>query len=264
MKIWSFLETVDSILTITDSGTRGMVEMNVPITSIRSGLLDFEHEKEIPLATDHVGTACFKGQEATTRLSFMKELQASVSIARQLSLMADAPLHVEEETMIQVNGFFEDTARGVSDETPLKLWSTKTRLSDYLKTGPSICLEDRLKNTERISSGSFDESSVSSFDSRPSSAMGFSDHSSFDEIGLEDEVVARPKSLRSRPAMKRSSSYLAQTSPRIHVSEPVVDSYFDAHNEDSPSGENLGERGDVQSEKLYVPTISMCARAAVI
>ncbi|KAH8434138.1 uncharacterized protein LDX57_011776 [Aspergillus melleus] len=217
--------------------------MNVPITSIRSGLLDFEHEKEIPLATDHVGTACFKGQEATTRQSFIKELQASTSIARQLSLMADVPLHVEEETLIQVNGFYEDTARGVSDESPLKLWSTKTRLSDYLKDGPTICLESRLTSTGRVTSGSFDDSSVSSFDSRPSSAMAGSEYSSFDELDPEGVAAAHNKSIPSRPTMKRSRSYLAQPSPRIHVSEPAVESYFDEQIGDSASKDNNTEPG---------------------
>ncbi|KAI9038646.1 uncharacterized protein KD926_010590 [Aspergillus affinis] len=251
IKIWSLLETVDSVLNVTDSGTHGVVEMNVPITSIRSGLLDFEHEKEIPLATDHVGTACFKGQEATTRLSFIKELEASTSVARQLSLMADTPLHVEDETLIQVNGFFEDTARGVSDETPLKLWSTKTRLSDYLKDGPSICLEDRLTSTARIPSGSFDDSSVSSFDSRPSSAMAGPDYSSYDELDSEDITAAHTKSIPSRPTMKRSRSYLAQSSPRIHVSEPAVESYFDEQNGDSASRDNnAGLKSDTHVESV--------------
>ncbi|GAB1218513.1 hypothetical protein ATERTT37_007769 [Aspergillus terreus] len=159
MKLWTFLETVDSTLTVTDSVTNTTVEMHVPITSIRSGLLDLEHEKEVPLATDHVGTATFKGQEQTTRLSFIKELQSSVAMAVQLSTITASPLHVGRETMVQVNGFFEDTARGVSDETPLKLWSTKTPLREYLKHGPSLCLSERLKRTGAIPPGSLDESS---------------------------------------------------------------------------------------------------------
>ncbi|KAK1147005.1 hypothetical protein N8T08_002333 [Aspergillus melleus] len=157
--------------------------------------------------------------------------------------MADVPLHVEEETLIQVNGFYEDTARGVSDESPLKLWSTKTRLSDYLKDGPSICLESRLTSTGRVTSGSFDDSSVSSFDSRPSSAMAGSEYSSFDELDPEDVAAAHTKSIPSRPGMKRSRSYLAQSSPRIHVSEPAVESYFDEQIGNSASRDNNAEPG---------------------
>ncbi|KAL4896882.1 hypothetical protein BDV59DRAFT_79815 [Aspergillus ambiguus] len=233
MKIWTFLETVDSTLTVTDSITNTTVEMNVPITSIRSGLLDLEHEKEIPLATDHVGTATFKSQEQTTRLSFIRELQSSVVKAVQLSTITASPLHVGRETMVQVNGFFEDTARGVSDETPLKLWSTKTPLREYLKHGPSLCLSERLKRTGVIPPSSLDESSVSSFSSPRSSAayeeLPFELDSQFPRREIEHR---RSDSAVTRPTLRQSRSFMAPISPRIHVTEPATESYFEIPRED--------------------------------
>ncbi|GAT30206.1 hypothetical protein RIB2604_03301810 [Aspergillus luchuensis] len=170
IRLWTYLETVDSTLSIADSEAGTTIDMHVPITSIRSGILGFEHEKETPLATDHVGTASFKGQELTTRISFIDELHESVTVAIHLSKLTDAPLEVDTEVLVQVNGFFEDTARGISDETPLKLWSTKASLREYLANGPSSCLNIRLQKTAGIPASIYDDSSLSSFDSRPTSA----------------------------------------------------------------------------------------------
>ena len=210
MKIWTFLETTDSELKITDEETDSTLEIHVPITSIRSGLLDLEHEKEIPLATDHMGTAHFKGQESTTRRSFMKELRSAVSTAVKLSRSPDNQLEVEQQVKVLVNGFFEDTARGVSDETPLKLWSATPKLHDYLKKGPSACLEDRLKRIP----GSLDDSSVSSV-GRPSfSNAGDASHETHPRSPDRLPVTGRPPLVRSRSSM-------GQAAPRILITEPT-------------------------------------------
>ncbi|KAF7587154.1 hypothetical protein BBP40_007662 [Aspergillus hancockii] len=196
--------------------------------------LHLEHEKVIPLATDHMGVACFKGQEHTTRASFIKELQPLVSMAVKLARLTDAPLRVSREVMVQINGFFEDTARGVSDETPLKLWSTKAPLRDYLKSGPSICLMDRLKQTGRMSTSSFDDSSISDFDSRPSSAaIADAALAAQNSPAAQDTGVAQPGAILPRPAIRRTHSFVAPASPRIHVTEPASDSYFEIPQEET-------------------------------
>ncbi|KAE8151169.1 hypothetical protein BDV25DRAFT_139154 [Aspergillus avenaceus] len=226
IKIWTFLETVDSTLTVTDSGAASTVEMHVPITSIRSGILDLEHEKVIPLATDHMGTSRFQGHELTTRVGFIKELQPIIKTAVRLSTLPDAPLHVGREVMVQVNGFFENTARGVSDETPLKLWSTKAPLREFLSSGASVCLTDRLKETGRMSTSSFDDSSISEFDSRPSSAaLADTAFATYGQVISEGAV--QPATSPPRPSMRRSRSFSAPRSPRIHVTDAATDNYFD-------------------------------------
>ncbi|KAA8650460.1 uncharacterized protein ATNIH1004_003146 [Aspergillus tanneri] len=251
MKIWTFLETVDSTFTITDSETGTMVEMHVPITSIRSALLDFEHEKEIPLAADHVGTACFKGQESTTRVSFINELKTSVSMALHLSKITGIPLHVEKEITIQVNGFFEDTARGVRDDSPLKLWASNPHLFEYLTRGPSACLQERLK-TGKIPPGSFDDSSVSSFESRPSSARAKSVFDFPSGTKLQETGVVQTESIPSGQSVKKCSSFVAQFSPRIHITEPTVEGYFTADHKsltsDLPSQTPRHDCGDGDNE----------------
>ncbi|KAI2893518.1 hypothetical protein CBS13152_4507 [Aspergillus niger] len=232
IKLWTYLETVDSTLSIADSEAGTTIDMHVPITSIRSGILGFEHEKETPLATDHVGTAAFKGQELTTRISFIDELHESVTVAIHLSKLTDAPLDVDLEVMVQVNGFFEDTARGISDETPLTLWSTKASLREYLANGPSSCLNLRLQRTAGIPASIYDDSSISSFDSRPTSAQV---RASMDGIlHPRDASVTdanRPENVPQRPSIKKSRSFLGHISPQIHITEPAVHDYFDVQPE---------------------------------
>ncbi|KAL4893532.1 hypothetical protein BDV59DRAFT_177559 [Aspergillus ambiguus] len=150
IKLWNFLETVDSSLCVADSTTGSTVETLVPITSIRSGMFDIENENNILLATDHVGAACFKGQEQTTRMRFITELSSSITDAVHLSKISDSSLHASSEINVQVSGFFEETARGVHDKNFLKLWSTKTSLPKYLEHGPSVCLSGRLKTSSAL------------------------------------------------------------------------------------------------------------------
>ena len=140
----------------------------------------------------------------------MKELRSAIETAIKLSRSPDNQLEVEEQVKVQVNGFFEDTARGVSDETPLKLWSAAPKLHDYLKKGPSACLEDRLK---RLPS-SLDDSSVSSV-GRPSfSNAGDASHETQPRSPDRLPVTGRPPLVRSRSSMGHAA-------PRILITEPT-------------------------------------------
>lgn len=238
MKVWSFLETIDSTLHVQDPETSKYMEFHAPITSIRSGLLSIEHESEIPMATDHAGTAKFQGQD-TARIEFLHELNEAVTVAVRLSKEMDTPLRVEREVIVQVNGFFEDTALGVSDETPLKMWSTRVSLEKYLALGPSNCLRERLKRTQP---GGFDDSSVSSFDSRhsfphiipgPDDTGGGHSHEDADKPRDPHESESRP----SRPPMRHSRSFMdpSPQSPTIHITEVPMDGFFDTGSSPSES-----------------------------
>ncbi|RAK85145.1 hypothetical protein BO79DRAFT_201721 [Aspergillus costaricaensis CBS 115574] len=265
IRLWTYLETVDSTLSIADPEAGTTIDMHVPITSIRSGILGFEHEKETPLATDHVGTASFKGQELTTRISFIDELRESVTVAIRLSKLTDAPLDVDMEVLVQVNGFFEDTARGISDETPLKLWSTKASLREYLANGPSSCLNIRLQKTAGIPASIYDDSSLSSFDSRPTSAHV---RASMDGILQPRETPVaeanRPETLPHRPPLKASRSFMGHTSPQIHITEPAVNDYFDVQPEsgqdvktsDSQSQDEIGDASQSETGEGNILAIS--------
>lgn len=208
IKVWTFLETVDSTLRAVDKETGIVLEFHAPITSIRSGLLDIEHENEVPMATNHVSMAKFHNQESV-RDSFLAELGSAAAMAVELSWHRDTPLEVEKEVQVQVNGFFEDTALGVSDETPLKLWSIDVSLQEYLARGPSACLRERLLRANKIQLDSYDDSSRSSFDS-PHSSVHVVSEAAFPE-------GPRP----TRPSLHLSQSFIEGQSPRIHISAPI-------------------------------------------
>lgn len=224
MKVWSFLETVDSTMHVVDAETNNILEFHVPITSIRSGLLDIEHEKELPMATDHTGTATFHGQEST-RDRFLQELGDAVDTAVEISKREDTPLGVEQKVMVQINGFFEDTALGLSDETPLKLWSTTVSLEDYLSRGPSVCLRERLG---RVQPSGLDDSSISSFDSPRSSYIA---PSSDPHDHHHDHPDEKPRPLRSPLPYRQSFDDPSGPSPKIHITEAEREGYLN----DSPS-----------------------------
>lgn len=229
IRVWSFLETIDSTINVIDPELGSMIEFHAPITSIKSGLLDIEHENEVPMATDHVGTASFQGQESF-RDDFLRDLTDVVNKAVDLSRQTDTPLNVEQEVIIQINGFFEDTALGVSDESPLKLWSTRVTLEDYLGRGPGACLRERLK---RAQPGGLDDSSLSSFDSRHSFPTVISGPDQHPHSDYHDERFSRS----SRPPMRRSDPSFTEggaPSPKIHITEAVRDGYFDRPSSESP------------------------------
>ncbi|CAG8893388.1 unnamed protein product [Penicillium egyptiacum] len=224
MRVWSFLETVDSTMHVIDAETNNILEFHVPITSIRSGLLDIEHEEELPMATDHAGTATFHGQEST-RDRFLHELGNAVDTAVEISKREDTPLGVEQKVMVQINGFFEDTALGLSDETPLKLWSTTVSLEDYLSKGPSTCLRGRLG---RVQPSGLDDSSISSFDSPRSSYVAPVSDVHGHHRDHHDET---PRPLRAPLPYRQSFDDPSGPSPKIHITEAEREGYLN----DSPS-----------------------------
>lgn len=261
MKIWTFLETADSTIKLNDALGSSTVEVHAPITSIRSGILELEHERETPLVADHQGAACFKGQESTTRVSFLRELQSTVEMAVELSAAPEIPLDVENEVAVQINGFFEDTALGVSDETPLKLWSTKVSLKEYLKKGPGACLRERLSSNDPLQPGSRDDSSLSELDTqspiiRTTSAPGTDSRS---ETASNHTADSQSDSTASRSSIRKSKSFLPRISPRIHITEPV--DHFDSETGDpgrrkssedgslDKSDENSGSESSSKSSK---------------
>jgi Putative serine esterase (DUF676). len=236
MKVWSFLETIDSTLHVLDLDTHNVVVFHAPITSIRSGLLSIEHEIENPMATDHAGTACFQGQHSSLD-KFLVELNQTVTNAVKLSKHMDTPVNVESDVIVQVNGFFEDTALGVSDETPLKLWTARVSLEEYLAKGPSACLRARLKRSQPAG---VDDSSVSSFDSPRHSFphvipdpgdLGYQHNRDRNSHGAAHaEREERP----SRPTLPHGKSFDSVLSPTIHITVQHEQEYFEPPESPSP------------------------------
>ncbi|KAJ5876620.1 hypothetical protein N7455_000085 [Penicillium solitum] len=247
MKVWSFLETVDSTMHVVDPETNNILEFHVPITSIRSGLLNIEHELELPMATDHTGTATFHNQQST-RDRFLQELGDAVDTAVEISKREDTPLDVEQKVMVQINGFFEDTALGLSEETPLKLWSTTVSLEDYLSRGPSACLRERLG---RVQPSGLDDSSISSFDSPRSSyiAPGSDPHDHH-----HDHPDEKPRPLRAPLPYRQSFDDPSGPSPKIHITEAEREGYLnDSRSETPPPPEEQKRKSSLTKALGLIP-----------
>ncbi|KAJ5412605.1 uncharacterized protein N7487_006964 [Penicillium crustosum] len=247
MKVWSFLETVDSTMYVVDAETNNLLEFHVPITSIRSGLLNIEHEQELPMATDHAGTATFDGQEST-RDRFLQELGDAADTAVEISKREDTPLDVEKKVMVQINGFFEDTALGLSEETPLKLWSTTVSLEDYLSRGPSACLRERLG---RVQPSGLDDSSISSFDSPRSSYIT---PSSDPHDHHHDHPEEKPRALRPPLPYRQSFDDPSGPSPKIHITEAEREGYLnDSQSETPPPPEEQKRKSSLTKALGLIP-----------
>ncbi|KAF7718922.1 DUF676 domain-containing protein [Penicillium ucsense] len=271
MKVWSFLETVDSTMQVQDLYSNNFIEFHAPITSIRSGLLSIEHETEIPVGTDHAGISCFQDQEKTLE-AFLNDLKVSVETAIELSTRFDYSLHVEDEVRVQVNGFFEDVALGVSEESPLRMWTAQVSFKDYLALGPSACLKERL---ERFRPGTMDDSSLSSFDSRAIPREVFQvhpdtplDESSIDEKHSESRQDdseghrAQDYGTRSfRPSLVHSQSDESSLnpgfhSPTIHITKASTDGSLDIQPAESSLASMVrqGKRAFLARNKRTNPT----------
>lgn len=193
LKIFSFYEAVDTELLIhsPNSDAPG-TPFRAPITSIKSAILDLENEHEIPLQTDHSGTAAFQGDTAQM-FAHLKDLKSVIDEAIRFSNSKHHSLDVDENVHVEINGFYEDPSLGVSDASPLTMWSSRKRLTEFLRLGPHKTLEARLQ--EPVS----EEARA-----RRSSVIGL--------IRERPSQTNRMETIPSRPAS--SSSHRADEAPR--------------------------------------------------
>ena len=146
-KIFSFYETTDTELllsSLTDPDAQP-APFRAPITSIKSAILELENEMEISLPTNHIGTAAFQGVTEDDLRAYLKTLKNEVDASVKLAKVTDFPLKVDTEVTVEINGFYEDTALGISSTSPLTLWSSRKSYPEFLRLGPKRCLEARLQ-----------------------------------------------------------------------------------------------------------------------
>ena len=137
LRITTYYETRESDLAFNPANDITPRSYHVPIASFASAIMDMEHESEIPLSSDHVGCATFKGDEEAQQ-TFMSELEVAVRSAASLSKVADYSMDLENKVKVEVNGFFEDETSSV------KLWTARPSLAEFLKHGRKVLLEGRL------------------------------------------------------------------------------------------------------------------------
>lgn len=147
IRIWSFYETIDSLLSGSGSVEAGEVQFSAPLVSIKSAIIGVRHEVIYSsLESDHAHCASFGITNPRTLGTYLLDLAAAISKAETLSQTKHTPLKLKEKVKVEVIGFYEDPdAISKSVESDMRLYITKYHLHDFLAKGPERCLEERLR-----------------------------------------------------------------------------------------------------------------------
>ncbi|KAH0544770.1 hypothetical protein FGG08_001137 [Glutinoglossum americanum] len=140
LKVWTFYETEDTDLSIPSTSLED-VRLLAPIASIKSTILDLYNEVDYPLPTDHVGCASFSGKTTQTKEDYLHQLKEATELALRLSGVKHSELELREKVKVDIHGFY---MRGAGE--PIRLWSAHRTLQEFRQLGPSMCLEERLKD----------------------------------------------------------------------------------------------------------------------
>ncbi|KAL9616697.1 MAG: hypothetical protein Q9160_008450 [Pyrenula sp. 1 TL-2023] len=236
LKIFSFFEAVDTELLIhsPSSSIETAAPFRAPITSIRSAILDLENEHEIPLQTDHTGTAAFEGDEEPLQ-THLQDLKAVINDAIKFSNASNYELDVDENVHVEINGFFEDPSLGVSEVSPLTMWSSRKSLNEFLKIGPRKSLQARLQE--------------------PASQDARGRRGSV--IGIARERSNHTDTIPDRPPSRRSAQHVDQV-PQLQ-SRPSIQSDADLGVTDRPRGNGVEQPSPsvrIQREASFPSEIS--------
>ncbi|KAK7740988.1 hypothetical protein SLS53_005051 [Cytospora paraplurivora] len=151
LQIWTFYETEDSDLSGEGVAGRSDIPFKVPITSMRSAILDLRHEKVYALQSNHADCASFGMRNHQTMRMYLIDLAKAIMRAESMSqYTTHIPLRLEQRVKIEVHGFYEnDVVQGSLPETDLRLFSTKDHsLQAFWEEGPDGLLERRLSEIQ--------------------------------------------------------------------------------------------------------------------
>jgi len=148
LRIWTFNETIDSLLSGWDAGPEQGVRFSAPLVSIKSGLVGVRQEQVYSLDSNHADGASFGPANRRTMGSFLQDLATAVKHAEHLSSRyIHTPLNLSDHVKVEVIGFYEDPDADM--ESAIRLYATKYHLSEFLEKGPESCLEERLRKVPK-------------------------------------------------------------------------------------------------------------------
>ena len=145
LAVFTFYETEDTDLTIPATPTSEKIPLSAPVTSIRSAMLDLYHEVDFPMMANHAGCASFSGENTQTKDDYLEQLNATIVRAKKLSEISHHDLKLPERVQVEINGFYQGIPHTEGADPPIRLWSSRKNLEEFLKLGPLRCLEARLK-----------------------------------------------------------------------------------------------------------------------
>jgi hypothetical protein len=161
LKLFSFYETIDTNLAPKANGTE-VVIFTAPIVSIKSAVLELHHEVERPLDGNHADCAAFGKVNNYAQWSYLEKLQKAVQKSLELCTKDHIELNLKALVEVEVHGFYEAGDKPSLEKAPIRLWTTKDRLKQFLIKGPAKCLNDFLhENTQAPETATRNQSSDS-------------------------------------------------------------------------------------------------------
>ncbi|KAJ4293907.1 hypothetical protein N0V88_005421 [Collariella sp. IMI 366227] len=153
LRLWSFYETQESLLSGAAAGFDGEVQFGAPLVSVKSALLDLWQEDVYAMESDHAHIAAFGPSNAGILDSYLMDLALAIEKAARISKNhTHQPLHLRSLVKVEVIGFYDDPDAisasprhsGSENASIIRLYTTKYSYKDFLRKGPDSCLEERL------------------------------------------------------------------------------------------------------------------------
>jgi len=149
LKLFSFYETIDSNLAPKANGTE-VVIFTAPIVSIKSAVLELHHEVERPLDGNHADCAAFGKANNYAQWSYLEKLDKAIQKSLELCTKDHIELDLKGLVEVEVHGFYEAGDKPSLEKAPIRLWTTKDRLKQFLIKGPAKCLDDFLQENTHV------------------------------------------------------------------------------------------------------------------
>ncbi|POS72793.1 hypothetical protein DHEL01_v208813 [Diaporthe helianthi] len=148
MRVWTFYETIDSLLSGSGLDYADEVQFSAPLVSIKSAIVDVRQETIYSaLESDHAHCASFGVTNPRTLATYLQDLATAIAKAETLSQTIHTPLKLKEHVKVEIIGFYEDPDAGM--ESDIRLYIAKYHLAEFLQKGPELCLEERLRRVPR-------------------------------------------------------------------------------------------------------------------
>lgn len=178
LKIYSYVEISDTILTVPTNDTSGetLIPVRECIVDSRSGKLGtpelpYEDEEVIPLNTTHVGAPIFQDEDVLYGY-YLEEISAFV---KGFSAKERAAYHalnhdIMTGTKVEVHQFYLAGTQG--EPGSVKILTAHPSLQKFLEQGPAECMKERVRGEDDIvdkgeSNGFVQKAMVSRPDSEP-------------------------------------------------------------------------------------------------
>ncbi|KAK4198593.1 hypothetical protein QBC40DRAFT_90669 [Triangularia verruculosa] len=159
LRLWSFHETRESVLSGYGAQFTNEVQFRAPLVSVNSALLGLWEEDIFGLESTHAHLAAFGPDNEEILVTYLENLRDAVLKSAELSRRhAHHPLHLTSLVQVEVIGFYEDpdawtrqyagqeSDPGAESGSVIRLYATKYPYKEFLNKGPEKCLSERLQD----------------------------------------------------------------------------------------------------------------------